>query len=240
VPAAFLISNINTMPANVTGFLALRVSVKNLLLTIVFAFLWTVVFRAFGLYEKRTSAYSGLRLIAASACASSFALLFVFTSRAGAFKLNAVFLSWIIALFLAFATRFAFQLVRVPAARRNHLRQALIIGSGPRAIRLDAELNARREGSGLLPLRISGGIHTGEVVAGIIGASDRHDYTVIGDTVNVAARLQQVCKERGFDFLVSETSCNLAAAGGYSGQTAFEDVVPLRGRREPVRAFRLE
>ena len=144
VPAAFLISNINTMPANVTGFLALRVSVKNLLLTIVFAFLWTVVFRAFGLYEKRTSAYSGLRLIAASACASSFALLFVFTSRAGAFKLNAVFLSWIIALFLTFATRFAFQLLHVPAASRNHLRRALIIGSGPRAIRLDAELNARR------------------------------------------------------------------------------------------------
>src|SRR6185369_5781426 len=66
VPAAFLISNINTMPANVTGFLALRVSVKNLLLTTVFALLWTAVFRAFGLYEKRTGAYSGLRLIAAS------------------------------------------------------------------------------------------------------------------------------------------------------------------------------
>jgi adenylate cyclase len=102
------------------------------------------------------------------------------------------------------------------------------------------QLNAHREGAGLSPLRISGSIHAGEVVAGIIGASDRHDYTVIGDTVNVAARLQQVCKERGFDFLASEAACNLAAAGGYSGQTAFEDVVPLRGRREPVRAFRLE
>ena len=75
VLAAFLITNINSMPANVTGFLALRVSVKNLLLTTVFAILWACVFRAFGLYEKRASPFSGLRLIAASACASSFALL---------------------------------------------------------------------------------------------------------------------------------------------------------------------
>ena len=144
VLAAFLITNINGMPANVTGFLALRVSVKNLLLTTVFAILWTNVFRAFGLYEKRTRAYSGLRLIAASACASSFALLFVFTSRAGAFKIHAVVLSWIIALFLVIATRFAVRLLSEPAARSRHLRQALIIGSGPRAIRLDAELNASR------------------------------------------------------------------------------------------------
>jgi class 3 adenylate cyclase len=102
------------------------------------------------------------------------------------------------------------------------------------------QLNRRRQGAGLQPLGISGSIHAGEVVAGIIGAQDRHDYTVIGDTVNVAARLQQVCKERGFDFLVSEAACDLASAGGYLGVTAFEDVVPLRGRQEPVRAFRLE
>jgi class 3 adenylate cyclase len=109
------------------------------------------------------------------------------------------------------------------------------------AIRLQlVELNAQRERAGLPRLSISGSVHAGEVVAGIIGAQDRHDYTVIGDTVNVAARLQQVCKDRGLDFLVSEAACRLAAAGGYPGSTSFEDVVPLRGRQEPVRAFRLE
>mgnify|MGYP003694169131 CR=1 FL=1 len=88
---AFLITNLNTMPADVGGFLALRVSVKNLLLTAVFSFAWTSVLRAFGLYEKRTHRQSGLRLVAASACASVFALLFVIlTSRAGTFKINAV------------------------------------------------------------------------------------------------------------------------------------------------------
>jgi len=102
------------------------------------------------------------------------------------------------------------------------------------------ELNARRQLTGLQPLHVSGSIHAGEVVAGIIGAEDRHDYTVIGDTVNVAARLQEACKERGFDFLVSETAWNLASANGYPGTTVFEDEIALRGRREPVRAFRLE
>jgi class 3 adenylate cyclase len=102
------------------------------------------------------------------------------------------------------------------------------------------ELNERRAGAGLVPLRISGSIHAGEVVAGIIGARDRHEYTVIGDTVNVASRLQQVCKERGLDFLVSEAAWSMAQAGGYPGATTFEDVIPLRGRREPVRTFRLE
>src|SRR5436189_4375293 len=75
VLAAFLITNLNTMPADVGGFLALRVSVKNLLLTAFFSFAWTSVLRAFGLYEKRTSRESGLRLIAASACGSAFTLL---------------------------------------------------------------------------------------------------------------------------------------------------------------------
>jgi adenylate cyclase len=102
------------------------------------------------------------------------------------------------------------------------------------------ELNLKREAGGMPPLRISGSIHAGEVVAGIIGAQDRHEYTVIGDTVNVASRLQVVCKERGLDFLVSEAAWELARAGGYPGSTTFEDTVPLRGRREPVRAFRLE
>ncbi|MBI3783897.1 MAG: adenylate/guanylate cyclase domain-containing protein [Deltaproteobacteria bacterium] len=54
------------------------------------------------------------------------------------------------------------------------------------------ELNAGRSDA---PLQVAVSVHTGEVLAGRIGAADRHDYTVIGDTVNVAARLQQFCKE---------------------------------------------
>jgi len=100
-----------------------------------------------------------------------------------------------------------------------------------------AELNTRRSASGHPPLAVAVAIHTGEVVAGRIGAEDRHEYTVIGDTVNVAARLQQFAKELGQDLLVSEATYELARSAGVAAPVTMQDSVSLRGRREPVRVF---
>ena len=75
------------------------------------------------------------------------------------------------------------------------------------------------------------------MLAGRIGAADRHEYTVIGDTVNVAARLQQFAKEFGHDLLVSETTYELARSRGVAALVTMQDSVSLRGRREPVRVF---
>jgi len=102
--------------------------------------------------------------------------------------------------------------------------------------RLD-RLNAARAMADQPALRMAVSIHSGEVLAGRIGAANRHEYTVIGDTVNVAARLQQVCKERNCYLLVSETTYELARARGLVAEVTASDSVSLRGRSEPVRVF---
>lgn len=99
------------------------------------------------------------------------------------------------------------------------------------------ELNTARTLAGQPPLAVAVSVHTGEVLAGRIGAEDRHEYTVIGDTVNVAARLQQLCKERNRDLLVSETTYELARSSGFAAEVTMRDSVNLRGRSEPIRVF---
>jgi adenylate cyclase len=95
------------------------------------------------------------------------------------------------------------------------------------------ELNARRLATGRPALAFKIGIHTGQVIAGTIGAAERHEYTIVGDTVNVAARLEQLAAEAGYDLLVSEETWVLAGRNGGEGKAAGE--VVLRGRYAPVR-----
>jgi adenylate cyclase len=67
-----------------------------------------------------------------------------------------------------------------------------------------ADLNVDREHLGLVQIRHGIGIHFGPVIAGNIGTEDRLEYTVIGDTVNVASRIQDVCKATGEALLISD------------------------------------
>lgn len=96
------------------------------------------------------------------------------------------------------------------------------------------QLNRRRAGRGDVPLAMSVSVHTGTVVAGLIGSADRHEFTVIGDTVNVAARLVQVCKERDWDVLVSDASVAAARRAGLIPELLAMADVEVRGRREAV------
>jgi adenylate cyclase len=84
------------------------------------------------------------------------------------------------------------------------------------------------------PIRVGIGAHYGEVYCGLIGDQSRLEFTVLGDTVNVAARLEQSTKSVGRDRLASEAL--LMAAGQMA---AWEQVAhePLRGRQGSLRIF---
>lgn len=78
------------------------------------------------------------------------------------------------------------------------------------------------------------GIHTGEVIAGLAGSRERQTYTVYGDTVNVAARLEELNKQHGTRLMVSAEAAK--AAGDTSGLQDLGEVA-VRGHAAGVRVF---
>jgi adenylate cyclase len=112
-----------------------------------------------------------------------------------------------------------------------------------RAVRAAVEMrtrlaawNARRAREGKQPLRHGIGVHTGTVLAGNVGSADRLAYALVGDSVNVASRIQDLTKQVGADILVSGTTCGRLDRG-----PALEALPAMRvkGRSAEVTVYRL-
>ena len=97
------------------------------------------------------------------------------------------------------------------------------------------ELDAVWRAEGLEPFGLGIGISTGTVAAALLGSADRIEYTVVGDTVNLAQRLQDLARPAG-NTVVGEAT--VRGAGG-SWQWESLGAREVKGRATPVEAFRL-
>ncbi len=107
------------------------------------------------------------------------------------------------------------------------------------AIAMIAELrrwNVQRASEGRAPIDIGIGLNTGSVVSGNIGSKKRMDYTMIGDGVNLASRLESACKQYGAHILASEFTFR-KLRGTYRAREI--DLVVVQGKTQPVAVYEI-
>ncbi len=105
------------------------------------------------------------------------------------------------------------------------------------AIEIQEVLKTRTFGDGIA-LRSRIGINSGEVVGGLVGTGTRLGYTIHGDDVNLAARLEHLNKEYGTRIIVAQTTCELAGWDQFSFKRLGE--VQVRGRSQATTIYTIQ
>jgi class 3 adenylate cyclase/CHASE2 domain-containing sensor protein len=124
------------------------------------------------------------------------------------------------------------------SAGQEHAR--LAIAAALELAKLQAPLTewmrARFQGKKLPTFRLGVGLHTGRMILGDVGARERRDFTVIGDAVNVASRLEGKTKVLGWTIVASSETVRAAGEGVVVGRS---ESVEVKGRSEPVFVYEL-
>ncbi len=124
-----------------------------------------------------------------------------------------------------------------PAPTLDHADRAIRAAMG--FLRAEYLLNEKRAQRGQPPLQTGIGISTGSIVAGAIGSPSRCNYTVIGDAVNLASRLESLTKEKAFS---ARIICSESTRVNLRGQYSLRDLgeVAIRGKEHPIRIWAID
>jgi adenylate cyclase len=105
------------------------------------------------------------------------------------------------------------------------------------AIELQQEIERwgrKRSGRGADPLHVSIGVHCGPVTVGNLGGSERLEFTVVGDVVNVASRLEEVTRDVGASIVASEDCIQAAGYAEWGPRFQSSREIQLRGREQGI------
>ena len=119
-----------------------------------------------------------------------------------------------------------------PAPRDDH-RQAAVLAAR-QMVELIRLFNEERAAQGKVQIQIGIGIASGRVVAGYTGTQQRATYTCVGDTVNVAARLESHTKELGRSILIDENT-RLGLEDGIAVEEQGE--LLMKGKTQPTKVY---
>jgi adenylate cyclase len=122
------------------------------------------------------------------------------------------------------------------AAKKDEDHSRNAIGCALMMQKITEELNKERIKKGLFAVRLRIGVNSGEMLAGLLGSKDRLEYTVIGDSVNLASRL---CNEaKAHQTIIQEESYN-SLTKNYELVVDNHKTIKIRGKKEPISIYNI-